>query len=157
MVIGRGGGALVGYRPVRPQRPEAWLEHRGTGSRLGWLDRARATRSGRIVVRVTVGVVGLALVLVGLVLVPLPGPGWLIVLAGLAVLAIEFVWAQHVLRFTRRQLRRWTDWIKRQSWPVRMLVGAAGLIFVGVVVWLSLKYSLDIDLVERGRDWLNGR
>ncbi len=133
------------------------MEQRGTGSRLGWLDRARATRSGRLVIRVTVAVVGVALVLIGLVLVPLPGPGWLIVLAGLAVLAIEFVWARHLLRFTRRQLLRWTDWIKRQSWPVRMLVGAAGLIFVSVVVWLSLKFSLDIDLVERGRDWLNGR
>lgn len=133
------------------------MEQRGTGSRLHWLDRARASRPGRLAVRVTVGVVGLALVLIGLVLVPLPGPGWLIVLAGLAVLAIEFVWARHVLRFTRRQLGRWTDWIKRQSWPVRILVGAAGLVFVGVVVWLSLKYSLDIDLVERGRGWLNGR
>ncbi len=133
------------------------MEQRGTGSRLGWLDRARATRSGRLVIRVTVAVVGVALVLIGLVLVPLPGPGWLIVLAGLAVLAIEFVWARHLLRFTRRQLLRWTDWIKRQSWPVRALVGAAGLIFVSVVVWLSLKFSFDIDLVERGRDWLNGR
>ena len=34
----------------------------------------------------------------------------------------------------------------RQSWTVRLLLGAVGLVFVSTVVWLSLKYSLGIDL-----------
>ena len=42
-------------------------------------------------IRLVIGVVGTLVVLVGLVLVPLPGPGWLIVIFGLGILAIEFL------------------------------------------------------------------
>ncbi|WP_259338482.1 PGPGW domain-containing protein, partial [Clavibacter phaseoli] len=40
--------------------------------------------------RILVGILGLAIVLVGIVLIPLPGPGWLIVFLGIAVLGTEF-------------------------------------------------------------------
>lgn len=43
--------------------------------------------------------VGLPLVVVGIILLPLPGPGSLVIFAGLAVLAIEFAWAE---RWSRR-------------------------------------------------------
>jgi uncharacterized protein (TIGR02611 family) len=48
-------------------------------------------------------VVGLVLVAAGLVLLVLPGPGILLVIAGLAVLATEYVWAQRALNFARRK------------------------------------------------------
>jgi len=51
--------------------------------------------------RVLVAVAGTLLVLVGLVLLVLPGPGIVIVLAGLAVLGTEFAWARRALFFTR--------------------------------------------------------
>ena len=35
----------------------------------------------------------------------------------------------------------------RQSWPVRILLGLVGLVFVGAVLLLSLKYSFGIDLI----------
>jgi uncharacterized protein (TIGR02611 family) len=57
-------------------------------------------RNGR---RIAVGVAGLLLVAVGLVLLVLPGPGVLLVIAGLAVLATEYVWAQRALNFARRK------------------------------------------------------
>lgn len=47
--------------------------------------------------RIVVLVVGLALVAGGLVMLVLPGPGILVVVAGLAVLATEFAWAEAVL------------------------------------------------------------
>ncbi|WP_189109256.1 TIGR02611 family protein [Streptomyces camponoticapitis] len=54
--------------------------------------------------QVGVFVVGLAVVGVGVVLLPLPGPGWLIIFGGMAIWATEFVWAQLVLRWTRRKV-----------------------------------------------------
>lgn len=48
--------------------------------------------------------VGLAVVAGGVLLLPLPGPGWLIIFAGLAIWATEFIWAQLVLRWTRRKV-----------------------------------------------------
>jgi uncharacterized protein (TIGR02611 family) len=40
---------------------------------------------------------GFALLAIGIALLVLPGPGWLIIAAGLALLAAEFVWARWVL------------------------------------------------------------
>lgn len=51
-------------------------------------------------------VVGVSLVLLGLALLVLPGPGILVVIAGLAVLAIEFTWAATLLERTREQARK---------------------------------------------------
>jgi len=42
-------------------------------------------------------VVGFTLLLLGIVLLVLPGPGWLTILLGLALLAAEFAWAKRLL------------------------------------------------------------
>lgn len=55
-------------------------------------------RNGR---RMAVSVAGFALVAVGIALLVLPGPGLLLIVAGLAVLATEYVWAQRMLNFAR--------------------------------------------------------
>ncbi|QIQ05724.1 TIGR02611 family protein [Streptomyces liangshanensis] len=54
--------------------------------------------------QVGVFIVGLAVVGGGIVLLPLPGPGWLIIFGGMAIWATEFVWAQLVLRWTKRKV-----------------------------------------------------
>src|SRR5262245_38838194 len=104
-------------------------------------ERVRATRTGRLTLRIAVGLVGAVVVVVGLGLVPLPGPGWLIVLAGLAILSLEFTWAQRLTTFTRTQLERWWQWLRRQPLVVRALTGLVGLLFVGTVAWLSWTYG----------------
>lgn len=47
--------------------------------------------------RAVVLVVGVALLALGLVMMVTPGPGILFLIAGLAVLATEFAWAEHLL------------------------------------------------------------
>ncbi len=47
--------------------------------------------------RAAVFVLGVALLAVGLVMFVTPGPGIVLVVAGLAVLATEFAWAEHLL------------------------------------------------------------
>jgi tellurite resistance protein TerC len=42
-------------------------------------------------------VVGFTLLLAGLVMVVTPGPGWLVILLGLGLLAAEFVWARRLM------------------------------------------------------------
>lgn len=94
-------------------------------------DAARAERMGRpisrflargrrairrhpaldVVYRIVVTVLGSAIALVGLVMVPLPGPGWLVVFVGLAVLGSEYRWARRLLGWLRRALARfWERW-----------------------------------------------
>lgn len=85
--------------------------------------------------RIVIGLIGGAIVVGGLVLVPLPGPGWLIVFVGLAILATEFVWAARVERFARDQVRAWTQWLGRQSILVRILIAVLTFAFVAGVVY----------------------
>lgn len=66
------------------------------------------------VYRVAVAVFGGVLALGGLVLVPLPGPGWLVVFLGLAVLGTEFHWARRIADWLKRQLDRFWTWWRRQ-------------------------------------------
>ena len=113
------------------------------------LDVIRSNPTGRIALKIFVAIAGAVVVAAGVALIPLPGPGWLIVFAGLGIWAIEFHWARQLLAFTRRHVHRWARWVARRSLPLRLLLGAVGLVFVCVVVWLALKYSLGIDVVAR--------
>lgn len=54
-------------------------------------------------------IVGTAIVILGLVLLPLPGPGWLIIFLGFAVLATEFALAEKVRDWLIEQLKMVID------------------------------------------------
>ena len=83
-------------------RTAAPPEGKPPGSRApGFVRRSRTLRLGW---RAGVFVVGLAVVVAGVILLPLPGPGWLVIFAGMAIWATEFAWAQLVLRWTRRKV-----------------------------------------------------
>ena len=112
--------------------------------RPGLRERVRSTRTGRLTLKIVVGLIGAVVVVIGIILIPFPGPGWLIVLAGLAILALEFEWAQRLLHYTRQRLERWWHWLGRQHWTIRVLAGLAGLVIVGAVVTLSLRFGLGI-------------
>jgi uncharacterized protein (TIGR02611 family) len=101
--------------------------------------------AGRLTLQIVTGTLGAAVVLVGVVLIPLPGPGWLIVLFGLAILAAEFVWAERLLTYARDRLRGWWNWANRQHLVVRMLIGAAGVVFVAMIILLSVRASFGIN------------
>jgi uncharacterized protein (TIGR02611 family) len=103
--------------------------------------RARATRAGRIAWRVGVTVAGVAVIAVGIVLLPLPGPGWLIIFAGLGILSTEYVWAKRLLGWVRAQVRRWTGWAGAQPVWVRIILGLLTLIVIAAAVVAALFLS----------------
>ena len=47
--------------------------------------------------KAAVTLVGLILILAGLIMLLTPGPGLLVIILGLSVLATEYVWANHLL------------------------------------------------------------
>lgn len=59
--------------------------------------------------RVVIFVVGWTVVLFGIALLVLPGPGWLTIFIGLGILATEFMWARHVLRKAKGLAERATE------------------------------------------------
>src|ERR687885_217107 len=100
-------------------------------------ERIRSRRTSRAVYRIVVALLGVAITLGGLLLVPLPGPGWLIVFAGLALLATEFDPARRVLEFGRRTLQGWTAWLGQQGIAVRAGVGLGTLACVAAGLWVA--------------------
>ncbi|WP_374102566.1 TIGR02611 family protein [Micromonospora sp. D93] len=142
---GRGGGIAVQDPPRRPR----WRERISLT-----LDLIRANPTGRIALKIFIAIAGAIVVTIGIALIPLPGPGWLLVIAGLGIWAVEYHWARRLLGFTRRHVHGWTRWVTRQSLLVRIVLGSVGLVFVATVVWLSLKYSLGIDVVAEAMHYL---
>jgi uncharacterized protein (TIGR02611 family) len=57
-------------------------------------------RSGK---RVAVTIAGFAVLLAGIALLVLPGPGWLLIFVGLTILATEYVWARRLLNAAKRK------------------------------------------------------
>ena len=106
-----------------------------------WRSRIAARRSLDAPYRAGVGLVGGLVVAFGIVTIPLPGPGWLTVFAGLFVLATEFTWAERVLEFTRHHVSRWTAWLGRQSLLVRLAFALLTAAFVCAVLVLTLHVT----------------
>ena len=57
-------------------------------------------RNGR---RIGVTIAGFAVLLAGVALLVLPGPGWLLIFIGLGILSTEYVWAQRMLHVAKRK------------------------------------------------------
>lgn len=69
-------------------------------------------RNGR---RIAVTVIGALVLLAGLVLLVLPGPGWVLIFVGLSILGSEYVWAQRLLRMAKKQANSAKDTLLRRK------------------------------------------
>ncbi|MFF5937714.1 TIGR02611 family protein [Streptomyces sp. NPDC012508] len=103
----------------------------------------KARRTLHLSWQVGVFIVGLAVVGAGVVMLPLPGPGWLVIFGGMAIWATEFVWAQLVLRWTKRKV---TEAAQRALDPkVRrrnIILTTIGLVIIGALLGFYLwKYG----------------
>src|SRR4051812_26497568 len=121
------------------------------------LDRIRANPTGRLALKIGIGVLGTLVIALGVVLIPLPGPGWAIVILGLAIWALEFNWARTLLEFTRRHVQAWTRWVGRQPVPVRLVIGLAGLVVLAALLWASVRLTFGVDLIAAAQQWLARR
>ncbi|SNX57092.1 uncharacterized protein (TIGR02611 family) [Streptomyces sp. TLI_55] len=85
--------------------------------------------------QVGIFIIGLAVVVLGIIMLPLPGPGWVVIFGGMAIWATEFVWAQLVLRWTKRKV---TEAAQRALDPkVRrrnIILTSIGLVIVAAIV-----------------------
>ncbi|MFG2950741.1 TIGR02611 family protein [Streptomyces adustus] len=117
---------------------EAGAGENGLGSKAPEFVKAR--RMLHLSWQVGVFVVGLAVVVAGVIMLPLPGPGWVVIFGGMAIWATEFVWAQLVLRWTKRKV---TEAAQKALDPkVRrrnITLTAIGLVIVAVLVGIYVS------------------
>ncbi|WP_306320590.1 MULTISPECIES: TIGR02611 family protein [unclassified Streptomyces] len=119
-------------------------EAKPLGSRAPGFIQARRTL--HLSWQVGVFIVGLAVVVGGVIMLPLPGPGWLVIFGGMAIWATEFVWAQLVLRWTKRKVTEATQRaldpkVRRRN----IILTTIGVVIIavlgGVYVW---KFGLEM-------------
>jgi uncharacterized protein (TIGR02611 family) len=111
----------------------------------GVKERRERHRERSKVVRAAVVLAGFVVVLAGLAMIPLPGPGLLVTAAGLALLALEFVWAERVLERTIDHMGKATDRVKRAGLAQRVILGLLGVLVVAAA--LTAAYAWDVPLV----------
>jgi uncharacterized protein (TIGR02611 family) len=73
-------------------------------ARMNWMNRLSNLwnlENIKIVRRIIVAVVGATVLLIGIALLVLPGPAFIVIPIGLAILATEFAWARHWLKKVR--------------------------------------------------------
>jgi uncharacterized protein (TIGR02611 family) len=78
-----------------------YLETRAVSHRSRW------NRNLSRLKKLVIAAVGAAVILGGLAMLVLPGPGLVVIFLGLAILATEFLWAKHLLH-------RVTVWVRKR-------------------------------------------
>ena len=91
-----------------------------------------------ILKRVLVGVVGGLITILGVVALIAPGPGWLIIFAGLGILGTEFAWAARALKTAKGVANRAIDSTKiakRQQLLIFAVIAFSALALL--VIWYA--------------------
>jgi uncharacterized protein (TIGR02611 family) len=99
--------------------------------------------------RIVIGVLGGTVILCGFVMVVTPGPGLLVIFAGLSILAAEFVWARRLLKRVRQEAKRsaelFLDRVRNQI-ALHVAKGKTSLIKRWRSIWLrGVDYGRRVD------------
>ncbi|MFH9549752.1 TIGR02611 family protein [Streptomyces sp. NPDC051445] len=124
----------------RSETGEAGDGHPGQGLGSRAPEFVKARRMLHLSWQVGVFVIGLAVVVAGIIMLPLPGPGWVVIFGGMAIWATEFVWAQLALRWTKRKVteaaqRALDPKVRRRNITLTVIGLVIISALVGVYVW----------------------
>ncbi len=106
---------------------------RETGEREETVAQARTAIAFRLL---RIGA-GSAVVVLGIVMLPLPGPGWLVIAIGLGILARDVAWAERALERVRRRLPTDSDGKISRATIATMVVTT--LAFTSASIWWYLR------------------
>lgn len=103
--------------------------------------KERHRQRGRLY-RISFAAIGIMMILLGVILIPLPGPGWLIVALGVGMLALEFDRMESLLE---RILDRLEATSEQLSNPQKLLLGL--LAIAGAAGWIAAIVLWEIPLL----------
>ena len=122
---------------------------------IAWRRAIRVNPIGALVWRTLVFLVGLAIILVGIPMVPLTGPGWVVIFIGLLVWSTEFMWARRVMLFVKGEVQAFNHWavVLPLKLKVPMVIGSIifGWLCMWAVFWVT---GVPGWFPEIAREWL---
>lgn len=113
--------------------------------------------------RMMVFTLGVTLVVAGLIMFIIPGPGFATVILGLVVLGSEFTWATRALNPVKDAARRASEaaFDPRRRKRNLLLGGFAGVIVGLIALWYLYEFGLTIDPIllwlDDARDWVRDK
>lgn len=122
-----------------PKDSKWWVD--ASEDNWAWRRKLKSNWTTLVVYRTLVIIVGLAIVTLGIVLLPFPGPGWVVIFIGLGVLASEFEPAARLRSFAIKKVKAWNEWQKTQPWWVRGLLALALFLLIVAVFYLLFLVS----------------
>lgn len=117
-----------------------------TGGRPPLIERVRARRARHQernrVYRIAFAVVGFLVCIAGVVMLVTPGPGILVIIVGLTMLALEFVWAERWLERLVIRAERAVDQVTHGSPARRAALLTAGVLALVAIVVMVVLWDL---------------
>jgi len=106
-----------------------------------WRERVRRNALLNSAWRIAVFTVGMAVLLAGVAMLVLPGPGWAAIFVGFAILATEFAWAKAALlwakeKATNAKEKALDPRVRRRN--TLIAVGAGLVVAAGVITYLAV-------------------
>jgi uncharacterized protein (TIGR02611 family) len=96
----------------------------------------RKTPAGRLVWRLIIGSIGGAVAVFGAVMLVAPGPGVLVLLAGLGILATEFAWAGRIMMHTKNMANKAAQRTGMKPWVKYFLIsGGAVFSIIAILIY----------------------
>ena len=123
---------MEGERRPRPKLIEKLEARRATHR-----DRGRLYRIG-------FGVIGTAVLIGGVVMLVTPGPAFVLIPIGLAMLSLEFVWAEKLLEKSLEQAQIAQEKAAQTTTTQRVLVGIATALAIAACVLAVLWWDIPL-------------
>lgn len=105
---------------------------------MNFRQQIKSNPYGSLVWRVFIGVIGGLVTIIGTIFLFAPGPGLLVLLAGLGILATEYAWAANAIRKTKSIAQTTSEKFRIPLW-VKYLLIAGGAVFS--IVLLVILYA----------------
>jgi uncharacterized protein (TIGR02611 family) len=95
--------------------------------------------------RAVFAVAGFTVTLAGVIMLVTPGPALVVIPVGLAMLALEFAWAERMLERTVNRMEQATETVKRASRAQQILLGLLAVLVAAAGV--TAAYAWDVPLL----------
>ena len=99
----------------------------------------KRTKAGHLIWRIFIGVLGGAITVLGAIALVGPGPGVLVVLAGLGILATEFAWASRAVAHTKNLAQKAADRAGLPLWLKYLLFALTSALSIVVIIFYLRK------------------
>ncbi|HEY1172184.1 MAG TPA: YhjD/YihY/BrkB family envelope integrity protein [Verrucomicrobiae bacterium] len=111
----------------REKQPDS-KGHAESKGKMVWVHRVRQWFNERFsekARKVLVGIVGSVVILAGVMMIFFPGPAFVVIPAGFAIMAIEFEWARKYYDKARDGLRKAKEWVRSRTKKGKKIRSAA--------------------------------